>query len=590
MLAPWATLLVLLSLVQLAFSQASVLAGVPGCALSCLLETLTSPESPCPITNQTCICQSTALQANVSSCVLEACTVKEALTTLNISSTTCNVPVRDNRLVLDSISYAMLALSSVVVGIRFYVRSFMGDAGSIGTDDWIILATLVLGIPSTLLATLGAGGHGLGRDIWTLSFDEITMFAKYFYVLQTLYVVGLPMVKVSLLFFYLRVFPARPIRRVLWGTIVLISMYSFAFMFVSIFECAPISYFWESWDGEHKGKCLDLQAISWAQAAVSIVLDLWMLAIPLSQLPALKLHWKKKLSVGFMFFIGTFVTVVSILRLQSLMKYANSTNVTWDNTPVAIWSTIELNVGMICTSLPTLRLLAVKVWPVLNGSTIRSKFGYSGSRYGRSRYPKRSTDISSSGDGPLRLNSLKKIPEVKVDDAFPPPPDRVSDVGSRPSAPDPIHFGLSRSSSEMHSVHTFTSQHKLHKYSTSVPIRSASMPRRDVFDEISEIPPAGHGISRGHNNTLMVEDSVTVRSGRTGNSTIGGIVETYATMSSPMEYSMPVAYPEWPLNEPDNVPLPRGWPPEQQRQTQTMFPIGEAASSSSDLEDNEGRG
>jgi hypothetical protein len=33
MVAPWAKLLVLLSLVQLAFSQASVLAGVPSCAV-----------------------------------------------------------------------------------------------------------------------------------------------------------------------------------------------------------------------------------------------------------------------------------------------------------------------------------------------------------------------------------------------------------------------------------------------------------------------------------------------------------------------------------------------------------------------------
>lgn len=243
--------------------------------LSCLLETLTSPASPCPITNQTCICESSTLQANVSSCVLASCTVKEALTTLNISSTTCDAPVRDDRLVIDAISYALLALSFVVIAVRFYVRAFMGDTGSIGTDDWIILATFILGIPSTLLATLGAGGYGLGRDIWTLSFDDITLFAKYFYVLQILYVIGLPMVKLSLLFFYLRVFPARPVRRVLWGTIVLILLYMVTFLFISIFECTPIPFFWESWDGEHEGKCLNLHAISWTQYVLFIPPTKW---------------------------------------------------------------------------------------------------------------------------------------------------------------------------------------------------------------------------------------------------------------------------------------------------------------------------
>lgn len=321
-----------------------------------------------------------------------------------------------------------------------------------------------------------------------------------------------------------------------------------------------------------------------ARAAVSVALDVWMLAIPLSQLPGLKLHWKKKVSVGLMFFVGTFVTVVSVLRLQSLMKYASSTNVTWDNTSVAIWSTIELNVGMICTSLPTIRLLAVRVWPVLNGSTIRSKFGYSGSRYGRSRYPKRSTDMSISRDAPLRMNSLK-ISDVKVD-AFPMPPGRASDAGPRPAAPEPAHRSRARSNSDFHSVSTFTSRHKMHKYSTSVPIRSASMARSEFLQEITDARNANVAMNHRHNDTLVVEDSTTVRSGKTGNSTIGRIVETYATMSSPTEYNMPSSYPDWPLNEPENVPPPRGWPPER---GQTMFPIGEATSSSSDLGDDEGR-
>ena len=109
--------------------------------------------------------------------------MKEALTTLNISLTICNAPIRDDRLVIDVILYVLLAVLFVVIGVRFYVRTFMGDIGSIGIDDWIILATFILGILSMLLATLGAGGYGLGRDIWTLLFDDITLFAKYFYVL-----------------------------------------------------------------------------------------------------------------------------------------------------------------------------------------------------------------------------------------------------------------------------------------------------------------------------------------------------------------------------------------------------------------------
>lgn len=204
----------------------------------------------------------------------------------------------------------LLTLAIVTIAIRFYVKICMGESpsaslSSIGADDWTILATVLLGIPSVLLTCLGAVRHGLGRDIWTLSEDDITMFAKYLFILQVFYAAGIPLIKVSLLFFYLRLFPARRIRRVLWATLALNGVYALAFIFLSIFACQPVSFFWEGWDGEHEGKCLNRHTITWAHACIGIALDVWMLAIPLSQISVLKLHWKQKLSVGFMFFVGS---------------------------------------------------------------------------------------------------------------------------------------------------------------------------------------------------------------------------------------------------------------------------------------------
>ena len=54
---------------------------------------------------------------------------------------------------------------------------------------------------------------------------------------------------------------------------------------------------------------------------------------------------------------------MSILRLQSLIYLARSFNPTWDQWIVAWWSTIEVHVGMICASLPTLRLVLVRLCP-----------------------------------------------------------------------------------------------------------------------------------------------------------------------------------------------------------------------------------
>jgi hypothetical protein len=63
------------------------------------------------------------------------------------------------------------------------------------------------------------------------------------------------------------------------------------------------------------------------------------------------------------------VTIVSIVRLQALVTFAESSNATWDNFPVSLWSTVEINVGIMCTCMPTLRLILVRLFPALGGSS-----------------------------------------------------------------------------------------------------------------------------------------------------------------------------------------------------------------------------
>jgi len=62
------------------------------------------------------------------------------------------------------------------------------------------------------------------------------------------------------------------------------------------------------------------------------------------------------------------VTVVSIVRLQGLVTFANSINPTWDNWSTGVWSTIEINIGIICACMPSLRLLLVRLFPKVLGT------------------------------------------------------------------------------------------------------------------------------------------------------------------------------------------------------------------------------
>lgn len=63
-------------------------------------------------------------------------------------------------------------------------------------------------------------------------------------------------------------------------------------------------YIWTRWDGEHKGKCVDVNALAFVNGGVRIALDLVTLALPISQIRSLQLGLRKKIFSGAMLSVG----------------------------------------------------------------------------------------------------------------------------------------------------------------------------------------------------------------------------------------------------------------------------------------------
>ena len=273
-----------------------------------------------------------------------------------------------------------LATATNVCALSRLVYKTVFSVGELGWDDYAVLAALISGLPSVIIIDRGIIPNGLGRDIWTLPFDHITNFIRWLYAMEILYFLQIAIVKLTLLFFFLRIFPKPLIRRLLWATVAFNTLWGSTYVVTSIFQCQPISYYWSSWDKEGQGKCININALAWSNAGISITLDLWMLGLPLYEILHLQLSWRKKISVTMMFCVGTFVTVISVLRLKSLVHFAVSTNPTWDQLEVIQWSNIEINVGIICACLPSLRVMLVRVFPKVFGTTKGTSQPYYGSR------------------------------------------------------------------------------------------------------------------------------------------------------------------------------------------------------------------
>ncbi|OAQ95722.1 hypothetical protein LLEC1_02840 [Akanthomyces lecanii] len=344
---------------------------LPHCATPCF-------EQFCAPSNKTCICGPD--KRAVDHCVIASCTMPEAIFTRNATEISCATPVRDRRMKFNVMIVAITCVALPIITARLVYKQFFGITKRLNSEDWTIVVAIFLGLPSVALTIFGLTAHGLGTDLWGLSSADLVAFGRYFYAIQVIYILLMVLVKLTLTFFYLNIFSGHRVRILLWGTVAFHITVALTFGIGLIFQCLPVSYQWNKYnyinDPSVKGHCINVNAGAWANSAVSVSSDIWLLAIPLSQLYKLRLHWKKKLGAAIMLFTGVIVTVVSFLRLASVKDYATTSNPTWDQWNIVWWSTIELEVGFICTCLPTMRLILVRMAPKAFGSTHDTNSSY----------------------------------------------------------------------------------------------------------------------------------------------------------------------------------------------------------------------
>lgn len=82
-------------------------------------------------------------------------------------------------------------------------------------------------------------------------------------------------------------------------------LYGTIFTLLSLLQCIPVQAGWMRWDGTVQAKCMDANAVAWANAAINIFFDLVILILPLPELAKLAMSWERKIQVLLMFGLGS---------------------------------------------------------------------------------------------------------------------------------------------------------------------------------------------------------------------------------------------------------------------------------------------
>lgn len=184
---------------------------------------------------------------------------------------------------------------------------------------------------------------------------------KAFWASVWMYNLSLTVTKISILVQYLRLFPTRRFRIVCYVVLGIVTAYGVWTLFGNIFICTPVEFFWNK--SLPNGSCLNQFTVWFTNAGVNIVQDFVILVLPMPVLRSLSIPKGQKRALMVVFALGGFVCLISIVRLQSLVRISNSLDPTFDNPPAATFSAVEANVGIICACLPYMRPLLSTMFP-----------------------------------------------------------------------------------------------------------------------------------------------------------------------------------------------------------------------------------
>lgn len=143
--------------------------------------------------------------------------------------------------------------------------------------------------------------NGMGLHADTLPPNNVVMIAKFLVVAEILYAFNLVWTKLSILFFYYRIFHLPYFKRWAYAIAVFVIAWVICVTFLFIFICVPVQKLWYP---QLPGHCIN-QVGTWIANAIStIASDLAILILPIPQIWKLQLRAAEKIALTFAFSLG----------------------------------------------------------------------------------------------------------------------------------------------------------------------------------------------------------------------------------------------------------------------------------------------
>ncbi|RFU77407.1 integral membrane [Trichoderma arundinaceum] len=285
-------------------------------------------------------------------------------------------------LIIVVIVLIFLVLSTIVIGLRIYVRAWMGkSAGTWGWEDTFIILGYGTFLSSSIFA-IEACYYGLGTHDSELNNLLMVRCAEYMLYSNVLYGFSMPFIKASIVFTLNRITTNTWHRWGLYAMVFLASVMSIIGILASLLYCRPVPAYWNPLLGSC-GDFMVVVRIGYAWTAVGIVTDWTCAILPYFIVRNLQMSSRNKRIVMLILGLGALASTATIVRAPYLKYYLVTEDRLYWNGYITLWCLLESGIALIAACLPALRLLVRKYVDASKNSSAGKSNGYAVSGAGR---------------------------------------------------------------------------------------------------------------------------------------------------------------------------------------------------------------
>ncbi|MCJ1326002.1 hypothetical protein MMC10_002665 [Thelotrema lepadinum] len=244
------------------------------------------------------------------------------------------------------------ALATVAVALRVVSRRI--QRLKFGVDDILIAVALIplWGHTAIILVTVYLGG--VGHPLDTLQPGNSIALFKGLTSLQYSFGTTLGLIKASIIFLLIRIFHTRQFKilaRIVLGYII---CWALMCIFIGSFLCVPFA---KNWDQSVPGTCGSLFKAHTCIAALDILGNCLIIALPLPWIWKLHQNRATKLFLSGIFALGFLDVAVGILRVVYLIQLLTVTDIQGNAVNTWVWSVAEPSIAVFVACGPTYKPL-----------------------------------------------------------------------------------------------------------------------------------------------------------------------------------------------------------------------------------------